>query len=101
MSPEFEAASHARVCEPPVLAEREIEIMLVTLDDEAIFGKTDTIPQNVSFAIKNTIIKDMMSENSIDYNVENPFFRSSQKNIAQESKESSILIKCYGFLNES
>jgi S1-C subfamily serine protease len=78
-----------------------VGVIKYRLDDEYIIGKTDTIPQNINFAIKNTIIKDMMSENNIDYNVDSPFFRSSQKNIAQESKESSILIKCYGFLNES
>ena len=78
-----------------------IGVIKYRLDDEYIIGKTDTIPQNINFAIKNTIIKEMMSENNIDYNVDNPFFRSSQKNIAQESKESSILIKCYGFFNES
>ena len=70
------------------------------INDEYILEKTETLPQNINFAIKNTILKDMLSENQINYKTNNPFFRVSQQKIAQSSKESSILIKCFGLLNE-
>lgn len=56
-----------------------------------------TLPQNINFGIKNTVLKSLLSDNNIGISERNPYFTKSQKNIAEISKKASILIKCYGY----
>ena len=55
------------------------------------------LPQNINFGIKNTVLKSLLSDNDIKASIRNPYFTKSQKNIAEISKNASVLIKCYGF----
>ena len=56
-----------------------------------------SLPQNINFGIKNTVLKSLLSDNDITASIRNPYFTKSQKNIAEMSKNASVLIKCYGF----
>lgn len=74
-----------------------VGVTVARIDDETIMQATNTVPQNINFGIKNTILKSLLSDNNIDFEEKDSYFRQSQKNIAKSSRESSILIKCYGY----
>lgn len=68
------------------------------LTADAETGKVQgKIPQNINFGIKNTVLKSLLSDNSIRISEKNPYFSKSQKDIAEISKKASVLIKCYGY----
>ncbi len=56
-----------------------------------------SLPQNINFGIKNTVLKSLLSDNNIITSERNTYFTKSQKNIAELSKKASVLIKCYGY----
>jgi hypothetical protein len=56
----------------------------------------DTLPQNINFGIKVGVLKDILTEQGIEYSEGNEFwFDSSEEKIAQLSRQSSILINCH------
>lgn len=77
-----------------------VGVTVARINDETIIEETNSIPQNINFGIKNTILKSLLSDNKIQYQDSDSFFKKSQKNIASISRDSSALIKCYGFDNE-
>ena len=57
---------------------------------------TKSIPQNINFGIKVEVLKDILTENKINYKEGNSFwFKSDQEDIAELSKDSSIVINCH------
>jgi S1-C subfamily serine protease len=57
---------------------------------------TKSIPQNINFGIKVEVLKDILTENKINYKKGNSFwFKSDQEDVAQLSKDSSIVINCH------
>ena len=57
---------------------------------------TKSIPQNINFGIKVEVLKDILTENKINYKKGNSFwFKSAQEDIAGLSKDSSIVINCH------
>ena len=61
-----------------------------------LMKETESIPQNINFGIKVEVLKDILVENQIDFSNGNRFwFRSSQEDIAQLSKDASTVINCH------
>jgi hypothetical protein len=61
-----------------------------------LMKETESIPQNINFGIKVEVLKDILVENQIDFSNGNSFwFRSSQEDIAQLSKDASTVINCH------
>ena len=57
---------------------------------------TQSIPQNINFGIKVEVLKDILKENKISFENGNSFwFKSDQEDIAELSKDSSIVINCH------
>ena len=56
----------------------------------------DTLPQNINFGIKVGVLKDILTEQGIEYSEGNEFwFDSSEEKIADLSRQSSVLINCH------
>ena len=61
-----------------------------------LMNETESIPQNINFGIKVEVLKDILVENQIDFSKGNSFwFRTSQEDIAQLSKDASTVINCH------
>ena len=61
-----------------------------------LMEETKSIPQNINFGIKVEVLKDILTENKINFKTGNSFwFKSDQEDIAEISKDSSILINCH------
>jgi S1-C subfamily serine protease len=57
---------------------------------------TKSIPQNINFGIKVQVLRDILEENEIDFRDGNNFwFKSSQEDIAELSKNTSVVINCH------
>lgn len=74
-----------------------VGILVGSIDEDIIKEMAGSSPQNINFGIKNTVLKSMLEDNQIKNETRDSFFRKSQKNIAEMSKDASILIKCYGY----
>ena len=74
-----------------------VGVTVARINDETIMQETNTVPQNINFGIKNTILKSLLSDNNINFEEKDSYFRQSQKSIAKSSREASVLIKCYGY----
>ena len=60
-----------------------------------------SIPQNINFGIQNTVLKSLLLDNDIEATLKkDPFFTKSEKNIAEITKRSSVLIKCFGYYED-
>ena len=58
-----------------------------------LMERTKSIPQNINFGIKVEVLKDILTENKINFKQGNSFwFKSDQEDIAELSKGSSIVI---------
>ena len=58
----------------------------------------DTLPQNINFGIKVGVLKDILTEQGINYSEGNEFwFDSSEEKIADLSRKSSVLINCHSW----
>lgn len=61
-----------------------------------LMEETKSIPQNINFGIKVEVLKDILTENKINFKTGNSFwFKADQEDIAEISKDSSILINCH------
>ena len=61
-----------------------------------LMERTKSIPQNINFGIKVEVLKDILTENKINFKQGNSFwFKSDQEDIAELSKGSSIVINCH------
>ena len=61
-----------------------------------LMENTKSIPQNINFGIKVEVLKDILKENKISFENGNSFwFKSSQEDIAELSKDSSVVINCH------
>ena len=61
-----------------------------------LMENTKSIPQNINFGIKVEVLKDILKENKISFENGNSFwFKSSQVDIAELSKDSSVVINCH------
>ena len=61
-----------------------------------LMEETKSIPQNINFGIKVEVLKDILQENKMSFENGNSFwFKSSQEDIAELSKNSSVLINCH------
>ena len=61
-----------------------------------LMERTKSIPQNINFGIKVEVLKDILTENKINFKQGNSFwFKSDQEDIAELSKDSSIVINCH------
>lgn len=61
-------------------------------------GVTGSIPQNINFGVQNVVLKSLLIDNDIDATFRSDsFFTKSEKSIAEISKRSSVLLKCYGY----
>ena len=82
----------------PILNEQSavIGVVVARIDDEYVLESTGTLPQNINIGIKNSVLKTLLLENNIESTLKTPFFKRSQQNIAEASKNASVLIKCYG-----
>ena len=59
----------------------------------------NTLPQNIAFGIKIGIVKDILNEEGIEFHEGHKFwFSSSQEDIAELAKVSSVLINCHSEL---
>ena len=57
---------------------------------------TKSIPQNINFGIKVQVLRDILEENEIKFKDGNNFwFNSSQEDIADLSKSTSVVINCH------
>ncbi len=57
---------------------------------------TKSIPQNIGFGIKVQVLRDILEENEIKFKDGNNFwFNSSQEDIAELSKNTSVVINCH------
>jgi|TARA_B100001093_G_scaffold433192_1_gene430002 S1-C subfamily serine protease len=82
----------------PILNENMgvVGVVIATLDNKYVFEKTGSLPQNINFGVKNSVLKTFLNENNIKVETKTPFYlRKSQEVIAREAKKSSMLIKCY------
>ena len=73
-----------------------IGVVVARLDDKFMEENYGSIPQNINFGIKNTILKILLSDNDIEIYEEKPDYIKSQKFVALTSKRASTLIQCYG-----
>ena len=69
--------------------------------DEKTGNVSGSIPQNINFGIQNTVLKSLLLDNDIEATLrKDPFFTKSEKNIAEITKRSSVLIKCFGYYED-
>ena len=74
-----------------------IGILVAAINEDLIKEISGSLPQNINFGIKNTVLKSLLNDNNSEFKVRDSFFTKSQKSVADISKKSSVLIKCYGF----
>jgi S1-C subfamily serine protease len=74
-----------------------VGILVAGINEEFIKEISGTLPQNINFGVKNTVLKSLLTDNSTAYTSRDAFFSKSQKNIADIAKKSAVLIKCYGY----
>ena len=61
-----------------------------------LMKNTQSIPQNINWGIKVQVLKDILKENKISFENGNSFwFKSDLEDIADLSKDASILINCH------
>jgi len=100
----FSNFSHTAPSQPgnsggPILNEygSVVGILVASIDEDIVKESSGSLPQNINFGIKNTVLKSLLSDNDIRPSIRNSFFTKSQQSIANISKDSSVLIKCYGY----
>tara|TARA_B100001093_G_scaffold333494_1_gene318476 strand:- start:714 stop:2369 length:1656 start_codon:yes stop_codon:yes gene_type:complete len=74
-----------------------VGVLVAGINEEFIKEVSGTLPQNINFGIKNTVLKSLLNDNNTKFSSRESFFSKSQKNIAELSKKSAVLIKCYGY----
>ena len=73
---------------------------LLEVDDNT-GGVIGSIPQNINFGVQNVVLKSLLTDNDIDATFKgDSFFTKSEKSIAEASKKSSVLLKCYGYYED-
>ena len=100
----FSNFSHTAPSQPgnsggPILNEygSVVGILVASIDEDIVKESSGSLPQNINFGIKNTVLKSLLTDNDIRPSIRNSFFTKSQQSIANISKDSSVLIKCYGY----
>jgi len=71
-----------------------IGISVQTLDPFKVMKVSDSVPQNVNFGIKQSIIRRLLEQEDIDFSEGFTFFSSDAKKIANLAKKGTLLIKC-------
>lgn len=74
-----------------------VGILVASINEDIVKESSGSMPQNINFGIKNTVLKSLLLDNNVSPSIRNSFFSKSQQNIANISKDSSVLIKCYGY----
>ena len=61
-----------------------------------LMESSESIPQNINWGIKVEVLKDILTEKKINFKKGDSFwFKSDQEDIAELSKDSSIVINCH------
>ena len=74
-----------------------VGILVASINEDIVKESSGSMPQNINFGIKNTVLKSLLLDNNVSPSIRNSFLSKSQQNIANISKDSSVLIKCYGY----
>jgi TPR repeat protein len=69
-------------------------VVVSKLNDEAMLEFTGSIPQNVNFAVRKSILKNFLLENNIAINISERLEELSDEKIAEIAKNSTVKIVC-------
>lgn len=70
-------------------------IAVQRMDSDVVKKLTDSLPQNINFGIKQSVVRKLLDQAEVDFSVGNQMFNTTQKKIATLAKKGTVLISCW------
>ena len=70
-------------------------IAVQRMDSDYVKKITDSLPQNINFGIKQSVVRKLLDQAEVDFSVGNQMFNTTQKKIATLAKKGTVLISCW------
>jgi S1-C subfamily serine protease len=70
-------------------------IVSARINDLAVAEATGTLPQNINFAIKSTIIRDFLDAHQVEYSLAQSDKKLDPADVGEQAMKSTVMVACY------
>ena len=69
-------------------------VVTARLNDLLVAEATGSIPQNVGFALRTSVVKTFLDANDIEYSTGRGWFKKDAEEIAERAQDVVVLVEC-------
>jgi S1-C subfamily serine protease len=72
-----------------------VGIVSARINDLAVAQATGTLPQNINFAIKSTVIRDFLDAHQVEYSLAQSDKKLDPADVGEQATKSTVMVACY------